>query len=166
MKDRPIPEPTPPLTGPAFRQAMSRFATGITVVTAPGPDGPMGFTANSFSSVSLHPPLVQWSIALSSRRYEVFAAAPFFAIHVLSAQQLPLAMNFSQRGDGFEAFEWFGDANGVPILPDTLARFDCKHYTRHPAGDHSIILGEVTGVATRAGECLVFSQGQYGHFSA
>ena len=84
-----------------LRDALGRFATGVTVVTTMTPRGPLGITANSFASVSLAPPLVLWSPARKSRRFPAFEAAPFFAIHVLSAGQRGLAERFSLPGDGF-----------------------------------------------------------------
>ena len=80
----------------AFRDALGRFATGVTIVTCNGPDGPMGITANSFASLSLDPPLVLWSPAKSSRRYEAFVNATEFAIHVASYDQLDLCRDFAK----------------------------------------------------------------------
>ncbi|MDZ4136431.1 MAG: flavin reductase family protein, partial [Paracoccaceae bacterium] len=74
----------------AFRDALGCFATGIAVITTQGPDGPMGFTANSFSSLSLDPPLVLWSPAKASNRFAIFASAQHYSIHILGADQSPL----------------------------------------------------------------------------
>jgi len=90
----------------AFRYALGRFATGVTIVTCNGPDGPMGITANSFASLSLDPPLVLWSPAKSSRRYDAFVNAPEFAIHVASYDQLDLCRDFAKSAGGSKDTEW------------------------------------------------------------
>jgi flavin reductase (DIM6/NTAB) family NADH-FMN oxidoreductase RutF len=86
-----------------FRDALGRFATGVTEVTTMGPEGPVGFTANSFSSLSLDPPLVLWSPAKASQRYPFFAAAEHFAIHILGQDQADWPRRFSRQGEGFRA---------------------------------------------------------------
>ena len=91
-----------PDTQKAFRDALGRFATGVTVVTTDSEIGPLGITANSFASVSLDPPLVLWSPAKSSRRYEAFAEAKDFAIHVIGAEQAEISARFSRDGTAFE----------------------------------------------------------------
>ena len=120
---------------------------------------------NSFSSVSLPPPLVLWSLSNTSRRHDAFAQAQHYSIHVLADAQADMALHFAANGEGFDAYPHDIDAQGVPLLHGCLARFDCTHHASHPAGDHSIILGRVTQVATRAtGAGLAFDQGQYGRF--
>ncbi|MDW4496428.1 flavin reductase family protein [Sulfitobacter sp. D35] len=150
-----------------LRRALGCFGTGVTVVTARTDRGPLGMTANSFSSVSLDPPLVMWSPARASRRHDAFAAAERFAIHVLGADQLDLARHFATHGHGFDAFDWIEGEDGMPRLEGCLARFDCTRYAVHPAGDHSLILGTVDSVAlpARGGPGLLFDQGRYGRFS-
>ena len=148
-----------------FRDALGRFATGITVVTIQGADGPMGFTANSFASVSLDPPLVLWSPAKTSSRYAVFAAAPHFSIHILGADQAHLSHRFVKGGTGFYGLEPATSAQGVPVIPGVLARFDCVQHATHDGGDHLIILGRVLHCITQEGAPLVFSQGGYGAFN-
>lgn len=149
----------------AFRDALGRFATGITVVTIATRDGPMGFTANSFASVSLDPPLVLWSPARSSARFPFYAAARHYAIHVLGAEQAELSGRFVRGGAGFDGLPHDIGDHGVPILPDTLARFDCLQVATHDGGDHLIIIGRVLHSTARAGQPLVFSQGGYGRFA-
>lgn len=151
-------------TDRAFRDALGRFATGVTVITIAGPDGPMGFTANSFSSVSLDPPLVLWSPAKSSSRFSLFAGARHYAIHVLARDQMDLCRRFVRGGAGFAGLAHGVNPEGVPVLDGTLARFDCERQAAHDAGDHLIVVGRVLRAATTEGAPLVFSQGRYGGF--
>jgi flavin reductase (DIM6/NTAB) family NADH-FMN oxidoreductase RutF len=148
-----------------FRDALGRFATGVTVVTIMGPDGPMGFTANSFTSLSLDPALVLWSPAKASQRYPFFAAASHFAIHILGQAHADLPSRFSRGGRGFAGLDWQPNAEGVPILAGALARFDCTQHATHDGGDHLIIVGQVLRLALEEGEPLVFAKGRYGHFA-
>jgi flavin reductase (DIM6/NTAB) family NADH-FMN oxidoreductase RutF len=147
-----------------FRDALGRFATGVTVVTIAGPDGPMGFTANSFASLSLDPALVLWSPAKAAQRYPFFATARHYAIHVLRQDQADLPARFSRSGPGFHGLDWLPNAEGVPTLPGALARFDCAQHATHDGGDHLIIVGQVLRLALEEGEPLVFAKGRYGRF--
>lgn len=149
-----------------LRDALGRFATGVTVVTIAGPDGPMGFTANSFSSVSLDPPLVLWSPARSSSRFAQFSVARHYAIHVLGEGQGGLIQRFARGGAGFDGLPPARNAEGVPLIADALARFDCERHAAHDGGDHLIIVGRVLRAAMAEGQPLVFSQGRYGRFVA
>lgn len=162
MKDNVI----TPQSGTAreFRDALGRFATGVTIVTATGPDGPAGFTANSFASVSIDPPLVLWSPARASARFPLYRDAGHFAIHVLGLDHFDLIERFSRRGPGFAGLEHEVSPEGVPLIPEALARFDCAHHAAHDGGDHLIIVGRVLRFALREGAPLVFSQGAYGGF--
>ena len=153
-----------PETVRILRDALGRFVTGVTVVTAPTPAGPIGITANSFTSVSLDPPLVLWCPARASRRFAHFDAAGHFAIHVLGADQLEIARRFASGAGGFDAQEQ--SPEGVPLLPDALARFDCALHAAHDGGDHTIVVGRVLRAELRAGAPLVFSGGDYGQFSS
>jgi flavin reductase (DIM6/NTAB) family NADH-FMN oxidoreductase RutF len=149
----------------AFRNALGSFTTGVTVVTAMTSDGPIGMTVNSFASVSLDPPLVLWSPAKSSSRYGAFTGARHFAIHVLGADQDHLSAAFTRGGNGFDGIEVRFNDEGVPVLPGTLARFECAEQAQHDAGDHTIIIGKVLKVAHRQGEPLCFSGGRFGRFA-
>ena len=150
----------------AFRDALGRFPTGVTVVTAPGPEGPVGFTANSFASLSLDPPLVLWSPAKASLRHAVMVAAPFYSIHVLAEDQADLSGRFVRGGAGFAGLEIQTTPEGAPAIPGTLARFDCALHATHDGGDHTIVVGLVIRVHQGAGVPLVFCSGRYGRFSA
>ena len=154
-----------PATNPmAFRHALGRFATGVTVVTTQGPEGPAGITANSFASVSLDPPLVLWSPAKSAGRFPIFAAAPHYAIHVLSEAQRDIAAAFTRHVNAFDGLAWHKDAKGTPIIENCHATFICRREATHDAGDHVIIVGRVTDVRTSDGNGLVFHGGRYGGF--
>ncbi len=152
----------------ALRDAFGCFCTGVTVVTTTTPDGPLGMTANSFSSISLDPALVLWSPAVSSQRHDAFVRAATFCIHVLSQHQLDAARHFATNGGDFTQFPWTPGPVGAPVLHGCLAEFHCSTYAVHPAGDHSLILGEVQHVfhhKVSAGG-LLFDKGRFGRFSS
>lgn len=149
----------------SFRTALGTFPTGITVVTAQSPAGPIGMTVNSFSSVSLDPPLILWSPAKTSSRHDLFANATHFAIHVLAAEQGDLSSRFTRGGLGFDEFSWDENPEGVPIIAGTLSRFECERASVYDGGDHSILLGRVLRAAHREGEPLCFARGALGRFA-
>ena len=145
-----------------LRDALGRFATGVTVVTTMTARGPLGITANSFASVSLAPPLVLWSPARKSRRFPAFEAASHFAIHVLSAGQRALAERFSLPGRrlrrGSTSSPGFG---GAPLLAGCAARFECRHAAGYDGGDHLIVVGEVLRLEQADLPPLLFHRGGY-----
>ena len=145
----------------ALRSALGAFASGVTMVTCRGPDGPLGFTASSFTSVSLDPPLVLWCPSILSLRHDAFVAAHHFAIHVLAVHQTDLALRFAARAGDFIGLDWHESDRGVPQFSDCLARLDCRHFTAHGAGDHTIVIGQIEQVTHRAGAPLVFARGAY-----
>ena len=151
-------------TAREFREALGRFATGVTVVTCKSEFGRLGITANSFSSVSLEPPLVLWSPARASRRFSAFEQADHFSIHVLSEDQREIGNGFARTADAFETGDWLETGAGVPVLEDCLARFDCQRHAIHDGGDHAIIVGRVINAMARQGNPLVFAKGSYGGF--
>lgn len=148
----------------ALREALGMFGTGVTVVTCATADGPLGITANSFSSVSLDPPLVLWAPAKSSSRYPHFMAADRFAIHVMGREQFDTCGGFARDGNAFDRLDWQTGEGGVPLIDGCLSRFECATTAAHDGGDHSIIVARVTRVTTRAGEPLLFFGGAYGTF--
>ncbi|WP_171207660.1 MULTISPECIES: flavin reductase family protein [unclassified Ruegeria] len=156
--------PTPDQSG-AFREALGCFGTGVTVVTASAPDGPRAITVNSFASVSLDPPLVLWCLAKDSNRFETFSTCSHYAIHVMAQDQQEQALNFARDGLDFSHAEWSADEAGRPVLADCLARFDCRLFDRHDAGDHLILIGHVEKVLHRKGQGLIFKRGQFGGFT-
>lgn len=148
-----------------FRHALGRFATGVCVITIAGDEGPLGFTANSFSSLSMDPALVLWSPAKSSSRYPQLVAATHYAIHVLAAEEGDLMHRFVRGGAGFTDLVIATNAEGVPVLPGSLARFECARHALADGGDHTIVIGRVLRAAMRDGRPLVFSGGKYGTFA-
>lgn len=147
-----------------LRRALGQYATGVTVITTLGGDGRrVGMTANSFSSLSLDPPLVLWSIGRKSSNFAHFEQAPCFTVHVLHAGQAGLAARFASRDvDRFEGVASSAGASGAPQLEDFLARFDCTTETRLPGGDHLILVGKVLTFDEREGLApLVFHAGRY-----
>lgn len=144
-----------------LRDAFGQFATGVTVVTAASADGPVGITANSFSSVSLDPPLVLWSIGKKTRRYPYFADAAHYAIHVLGAHQKDLCDGFARDAHVLRTLEHRTSAAGVPLIPGCLARFECCRVAAYDGGDHSILLGRVEAAEVTGGEALTFFAGAF-----
>jgi len=147
----------------SLRRSLGQFATGVAVVTCCGSDeSPRGITANSFSSVSLDPPLVLWNIAKVSNSLSAYLAAKRFAVHVLKAGQQPLAEHFARTDHTiYNGIDYKISEDRVPILPDVLARFDCATRDIHDAGDHHIIIGEVLAHVTGTGAPLIFHAGEY-----
>ncbi len=154
-----------PETSRAFRDALGQFATGITLITIESSDGPMGFAANSFAAVSLDPALVLWSAAKSAQRFGHYRAAQHYAIHVIPRGAQDLLGRFVRGGPGFDALDFSRTPEGVPVLSQALARFDCCQHAVHDGGDHAIIVGRVLRATCQSGAPLIFSQGQYGGFS-
>lgn len=154
-----------PATTRALRDAFGRFATGVTVVTAPSALGPLGITANSFASVSLDPPLILWCPAKASKRHDAFVAAPKFALHVMGAEQDAITAGFARRGDAFDLCDWAPSADGVPLIAGCPARFECTIRDRIDAGDHTVIIARVTRVSTADSVPRTFLDGSYGSFT-
>ena len=145
-----------------LRDGLGKFATGVTVVTCPGHDEPVGITANSFSSVSLEPALILWNIAKVSTSLDAFLDAEHFAINVLAADQEPLSVHFAQPGrPSFDGIAHEVSPGGVPLLDDTLACFECRTHEIHDCGDHHIIIGEVEKFRHNGGDPLLFFSGRY-----
>lgn len=145
-----------------LRECLGRFATGITVVTCRGSEGPCGITANSFSSVSLEPPLVLWNIAKVTNSLQAYLDAEHFAVNVLSAGQQELSSHFAQSDHTvFNGIDYETSARGVPLLPDSVACFECRTHQVYDCGDHYIIVGEVENYRAHDREPLLFYNGQY-----
>jgi flavin reductase (DIM6/NTAB) family NADH-FMN oxidoreductase RutF len=146
-----------------FRQALGQFATGVCLVTVDDPElGPLATTVNSFSSVSLDPPLVLWSIQNSSDHLAVYTECQHFGISVLSSVQGALSSQYAQRGGHSAQAEHFATGpQGEPKLTDALAHFTCGAYAVHPGGDHQIIVGEVLQFESREAAPLIFYSGGY-----
>ena len=158
----PLEQGDPALDARAFRRCAGQFATGVTIVTALVDGQPVGVTANSFSSLSMDPPLVLWSIGRSSRSFEAFQAATSFAINILSAGQIDLSQRFSSTlEDKFAGMDWQDGSVGAPVLPGVLAVLECDAETRFEGGDHVILVGRVRNYRRHPGAALVYAQGRY-----
>jgi flavin reductase (DIM6/NTAB) family NADH-FMN oxidoreductase RutF len=146
-----------------LRRAMGRFVTGVTVITTCGPDGKLeGVTANSFSTVSLDPPLVLWSLGRNAASFAGFHAASHFAVNVLGREQVDLSRHFSTpQPDKLAGIAHQIGAGGCPVLAHTIAHFECSRASVIEGGDHSIFIGRVVRASFQDGEPLVFSGGRY-----
>ena len=146
-----------------LRRCLGMFATGVTVVTCLDARGrPCGITVNSFSSVSLKPPLVLWNIAKVSNSLEAFLNADVFVINVLAEHQHELATHFARSDHTlFDNVDYGDSADGVPVLPETLALLECRRHRVYDAGDHFIIIGEVERHRSDDGDPLLFFGGSY-----
>ena len=145
-----------------LRDAFGKFATGVTVLTVPSADGPIAIVANSFSSVSLDPALVLWSVDKAARRYPYFEAADHYAIHVLAAEQQDLGSLCARDAHVLDQHPHEVNADGVPLIDHCLARFECRRVAAHEAGDHVIIVGQVQRTQMRDGQPLTFFAGNFG----
>lgn len=146
-----------------FRDALGQFPTGVTVVTCWDAQHavPVGMTVSSFNSVSLAPPLVLWSLGHITRVAPVFLRASHWAVHVLSAQQIGLAHQFAGRTEQrFDGVRYTTNAQGVPILQDVCAVFECAAFAHHAAGDHTIMVGQVLQCTHAAQPPLLYHAGQ------
>ena len=149
-----------------FRTALGCFGTGVTVITALAPGGrAVGLTANSFSSVSLNPPLVLWSLVMHSQSLSAFQDASHFAVNVLGRDQEHLARHFARTlDDKFTGIDWSAGLGGAPLLDGAVARFQCRNAFRYYGGDHVIFLGAVEAYWHGPGEPLLCSRGSFGSF--
>ena len=151
-----------------FRDALGSYATGVTIITAAGADNkPYGLTCNSFTSVSLNPPLVLWSLVLYSSSLSIFQNATHFAVNVLGASQRELANKFAKSSDDkFTGVDWRPGLGNAPLLTDSIANFQCRSVNRYYGGDHVIFLGAVEAYSYTQKEPLLFARGSYGRFLA
>lgn len=165
MADQPIPTEYRSGHDPrTLRDALGCFATGVTVVTCLGPDGsPAGLTVNSFTSVSLDPPLILVCVAKRAASAEALVNAREFAINVLQTGQQPASIRFSRKEeDRFGATPWSSGESGAPILADSLGVFECKAFAAYDGGDHHILVGEVVKASfDRSLDPLLYFRGSY-----
>lgn len=147
----------------ALRNAFGAFATGVTVVTTRQPDGtPRGFTANSFTSVSLDPPLLLVCLAKTAHSAEVFANAPHFAVNILAEDQKAISGLFASRTpEKFAQCAWTPGPSDVPLIDGSLAQFTCANHQLVDAGDHLILIGRIEDFATTEGQPLGYFRGNY-----
>jgi 3-hydroxy-9,10-secoandrosta-1,3,5(10)-triene-9,17-dione monooxygenase reductase component len=146
-----------------FRNALGMFATGVTIITTRGPEGEaVGITANSFSSVSLDPPMILWSLANASRSFPAFDATRFWAVHILSADQEVLSRRFAKSGeDKFTGIDLQAGVGNLPLLTGCAARLQCRTASKFEAGDHLVFIGEVVAFDQCNLPPLIFQAGSY-----
>ncbi|WP_322054360.1 flavin reductase family protein [Paraburkholderia bannensis] len=158
---------TEPFDTTGFRRALGAFVTGVTVVTTIQADGtPRGFTANSFASVSLDPPLVLVCVAKSASSHDVFSQAPQFAVSVLAEDQKDVSGVFASKSpDKFAQVAWQTRATGAPVMHGAAAHFDCATHQVIDAGDHIVLLGRVLDFAHTGVSPLGYCRGAYVSFS-
>jgi flavin reductase (DIM6/NTAB) family NADH-FMN oxidoreductase RutF len=153
----------PELRTRQFSQALSQFATGVTVITGRLPDGGFfGETVHCFNAVSIDPPLVLWSLSNKAANMAAFAASTGYVVNVLAGDQIELAQRFSQPGpDRFEGLPFALSDGGVPILAGSVAWFACRHRSRYGEGDHIIFIGEVERCHSHPHRTLGFHRGRF-----
>ena len=148
----------------AFRSALGAYTTGITVVTTCADQGhPVGITVNSFTSVSLDPPLILWCLDNNAESYRDFTECEYFTVHVLHSQQQDVSTIFATPNeDKFGNIPWSKGEEGTPVLNEFLECFHCKTEKLYEGGDHVIILGKVVRLETKLNEPpLLYHQGEY-----
>lgn len=155
--------PKPEFDSRHFRQALSQFATGVTVITTCLADGSMlGLTASSFNSVSLDPPLILWSLGNAANSMSAFTGNSHYIVNVLSAEQAQLAEQFaSRKKNRFEGVSYTMSRTGHPILNGVSAWFECHNRSRYPEGDHVIFVGEVERCQFEPMPPLIFHSGKF-----
>jgi flavin reductase (DIM6/NTAB) family NADH-FMN oxidoreductase RutF len=146
----------------SLRKCFGRFATGVTVVSYRSSEGARGVTMNSFTSVSLDPPLVLISVARSARTCTAIESQPF-AINVLGSGQTDVALHFAGRPKDGIRLAWDDDGNPgtTPALADAIAVLQCKPWRQYDGGDHVLVIGQVTSCVVREGEPLAFIDGRF-----
>ena len=150
-----------------FRQVLGHFPTGVTVVTAVGPDGePAGLAVGSFTSVSLEPPLVAFCPSRTSSTWPIIRDTGAFCVNILAEDQEDVSRVFAAKGaDKFRGIGWKPSVSGSPILNDVLAWIDCRVEAEYDGGDHLVVLGRVSDLHVEREEGpLVFYRGGYGRF--
>jgi flavin reductase (DIM6/NTAB) family NADH-FMN oxidoreductase RutF len=150
-----------------FRQLLGRFATGVTILTVVTPEGrPLGMTANSLASVSLLPPLISVCVDREAEMHPAILGAREFVVNVLASPQEALARRFADKHeDRFDGIGYHLSPEGLILLDGALAHIECERYAEYPGGDHTIVLGQVTGGSTGDGRPLLYYRGGYAALS-
>jgi len=156
-------EQTSKIDTSVLRKTLGCFPTGVVVAATLGDnDKPVGLTINSFSSVSLDPPLILCSIALNAPSLSAFREHPAFTINVLSEEQKSVCTQFAKPSeDKFKGIDWYPGFGGAPVISGALAVIQCKTYRRYEGGDHEIILGEVMKIEFTEQQPLVYHRGEF-----
>ncbi|MEU6375416.1 flavin reductase family protein [Streptomyces sp. NPDC046909] len=152
------------VAGDSMRKVMGHFCSGLVVITAHGPDGPLGFTCQSFASLSLDPPLVSFSPARTSSTWPRIREAQSFCVNVLAEDQQHLSNGFARSGaDKFAGVSWSPSPSGAPVLAGTAAWAECVLWAEYDGGDHTIVAGEVRSLGCDDHKRpLLFYRGAYG----
>ena len=146
-----------------FRSVLGHFATGVTIITALDDDEPVGMAANSFTSLSLDPPLILFCVAHTSSTWPRIERAGTFAVNILGEEHEELSNLFARKGaDRFGQTPWRIGVSGAPVLEEAIAYLDCRFEAEYPGGDHKIIVGRVLDLDVREGSRpLLFYKGGY-----
>ncbi|PPF78257.1 flavin reductase [Subtercola sp. Z020] len=151
----------------AFRNTLGHYASGITIIGGLEGDEPVGFTCQSFYSVSTEPPLVSFSVMVNSTTYPRIRETGKFSVNVLSHEQHEISNQFARKGtDKWAGIEWAATANHNPVIADTLMWLDCDIYAEYEAGDHYIVIGRVNEMSSadwHTRQPLLYFKGQYRH---
>ncbi|WP_073455082.1 flavin reductase family protein [Pseudonocardia thermophila] len=155
--------PPGPVSPSMMREVLGHFVTGIVVVTAAGPDGPLGFTCQSFTSLSLDPPLVSFAPARTSKTWPRIREVGKFCVNVLAVEHQDLSIGFARSGvDKFAGVAWRPSPFGSPLLDGVAAWIDCELWAEHDGGDHTIVIGKVLDLgADETRLPLLYYRGQY-----
>lgn len=156
------PPPDPAFDRSAYRRALGGFATGVCVVTAHTEAGPLGITVNSFTSVSLEPPLILWCLDQKSWRHDAFAVADRFAVHMLPVEDQEMSDRFAWGVSTLSPDDFDSSSPEPPRLRNALTRLVCRTRDRIVMGDHLTIVGQVETFETRPGAALTYYRGRYG----
>jgi 3-hydroxy-9,10-secoandrosta-1,3,5(10)-triene-9,17-dione monooxygenase reductase component len=164
MTGHPSDAPPGALGTTILREVLGHFASGVAVVTARGPDGPLGFTCQSFASLSLDPPLVSFAPARSSTTWPRIREVGAFCVNVLADDHERLSANFARSGvDKFAGVDWRPGPTGAPVLAGVSAWIDCELWNEYDGGDHTIAVGRVLDLGADAARLpLLFYRGRYG----
>ena len=156
-------DPEPGIDPAELRGVLGCFATGVCVVTTLGDQGrPVGMTINSFSSVSLDPPLILWSIGLKTPSRSAFNRHRSFAVNIMGVAAKDTTLTFARPSDDkFAGVEWSAGLDGVPVLKEAMAVLECKIESQIVSGDHEIFIGRVMRIDQSDGEPLLFHKGKF-----
>lgn len=146
-----------------FRRCLGEFVTGVTVITTVGPDGRQyGLTANSFSSLSLDPPLILWSLRLNATTFPIFSTAESFAVNILAEDQVGVSQRFAKSGpDRFEGVPITVGNDGVPLIDGCVGQLECRREATYPGGDHVVFIGRVLRIRSSGRQPLALRSGKY-----
>ncbi|GAA2561025.1 flavin reductase family protein [Pseudonocardia hydrocarbonoxydans] len=155
--------PPGPVSPAVMRDVLGHFVSGIVVITAAGPDGPLGFTCQSFSSLSLEPPLVSFAPARTSSTWPRIRAVGAFCVNVLAADHRELSTGFARSGvDKFAGVAWRPGPSGAPVLDGVSAWIDCELRDEFDGGDHTIVVAQVRDLGADPERLpLLYYRGRY-----